>query len=207
MGGWSQAPDPWKAVVFDHRARGPETYDAVRPAIVRRCNSDTHTPAPTLLVLQQRQSPHLAKVAFLTSLLEWPGHQGGSDTGWEGENLQATPILICRDALYLSPRTWWLQGEQTIEGWNDTHSVITKPLKVKFDDSHFSFSLQQKIWCWHANCVRQLGLQTATKHKNKTNSEKKQEWCFPGVYKKRFIFPLDFFSKKTKQNKKQKRNI
>ena len=54
--------------------------------------------------------------------------------------------------------------------------------------------------------MRRLGPQTATKHKNKTNSEKKQEWCFPGINKKRFIFPLDFFSKKKKQKQKTKQN-
>ena len=52
--------------------------------------------------------------------------------------------------------------------------------------------------------MRRLGPQTATKHKNKTNSEKKQEWCFPGINKKRFIFPLDFFSKKKKTKTKNK---
>jgi hypothetical protein len=46
-------------------------------------------------------------------------------------------------------------------------------------------------------------------HKAQTlnsNSEKNQEWGFPGVYEKRFIFPLHFFSIKKKRKKKESKH-
>lgn len=76
-------------------------------------------------------------------------------------------------------------------------------MKVKLPNSHFS-SLSFSHRKYDAGMLIPWDNSAHKAQKLNPNSEKNQEWCFPGVYKKRFIFPLDSFSKKKKKWKQTK---